>query len=291
MQWIQRLLRLFVVVCASLIVQLPALAQGDPVVVGAGDIGGCTTQSAEATAKLLDKIGGLVFTLGDDSQDEGTEKQYQECYGPTWGRHKGRTRPVPGNHDYETAQGAPYFAYFGEAAGQAGKGYYSYDVGAWHIIAMNSMIPAGSGSAQAQWLQADLAANQAVCTLAYWHHPVFSSGAAGVSARMKYAFKLLYEAGADVILNGDAHQYERFAPMGPGARIEPDRGIRQFEVGTGGAALTPFGPRWPATEVRNNTTWGVLMLTLHADSYSWNFIPVEGGKFTDSGSAPCVNLK
>jgi 3',5'-cyclic AMP phosphodiesterase CpdA len=237
---------------------------------------------------LLDKIDGLVFTLGDNSQDEGTEKQYQECYGPTWGRHKERTRPVPGNHDYGTAQGAPYFAYFGAFIG---KGYYSYTVGTWHIIAMNSMIPAGAGSEQAQWLQADLAANPAVCTLAYWHHPVFSSGAAGVSARMKYAFKLLYNAGADVILNGDTHHYERFAPMGPSARIEPDRGIRQFVVGTGGASLNPFGPRWPATEVRDNTTWGVLKLTLHSGSYSWDFIPVEGGAFTDSGSAPCVNPK
>jgi hypothetical protein len=264
-------------------------AQGAVVMVGAGDIASCTSSGDEETAKLIDRIDGLVFALGDNSQSNGTEKAYMECYEPSWGRFKSRTRPTPGNHDYQRATDPPfYYTYFGENAGPVGKGYYDFGYGAWHIIVLNSMLPTHAGTEQDQWLRGVLAANTSPCILAYFHHPVFHSGAGGLTSRMSQPFRLLYEAGASIVLSGDAHHYERFAPMNPRRVIEPTRGIRQFVVGTGGASHTQIGAKWRATEVRNNTTFGVLKLTLFPGSYSWEFVPIEGETFTDSGSAPCV---
>ena len=263
-----------------------ALAQGgDPVFVGAGDIANCGNSNDEATAKLLDSIPGTIFTVGDNAYPDGTASQFTDCYAPTWGRHKDRTRPAPGNHDYHTAGAAGYFNYFGAAAGDPGKGYYSYNLGAWHIISLNSEV---TSSAQEQWLRADLAANNSRCTLAYWHHPRFSSGQHGNSTRSQAFWQALYDAGADVVLNGHDHTYERFAPQNPSGQADPNRGIREFVVGTGGAGLYPFPTTQPNTEVRNNTTFGVLKLTLHATSYDWQFVPIAGQTFTDSGSADCV---
>jgi hypothetical protein len=265
------------------------LAQAsDPVLVGAGDIADCSLTQDEETANLLDNIPGTVFTLGDNAYPDGTLTQFNDCYEPSWGRHKSRTNPVPGNHDYRVSGAAGYFDYFGAAAGERSQGYYSYNLGEWHIIALNSEIPKGAGSAQGQWLRADLAANPSVCTLAYWHRPLFSSGEHGNNSAFQALWQALYEYGADVVLNGHDHSYERFAPQNPSGQADPN-GIREFVVGTGGAALYSFDVIQPNSEVRNNTAHGVLKLTLHSTSYDWQFVPIAGQTFTDSGTANCVD--
>ncbi len=251
--------------------------------VGAGDIAMCDA-NAEATAKLLDGIGGTVFALGDEAYFSGTADEYRRCYDPTWGRHKGRTRPVPGNHEYLTPGAAPYYTYFGAAAGPPGLGYYSFDVGNWHAIALNSNIDVRAASAQGAWLRSDLAANRARCVIAYWHHPLFTSGPDGPSSEMLDVWRMLYDAGADVVLNGHEHLYERFAPQDPSGTADPARGIREFIAGTGGAPLyQPVTVR--ANSERRTTAFGVLKLTLQADSYQWEFIAVSGGG--DSGTGTC----
>jgi len=268
----------------------PALAQGsDPVFVGAGDISNCSHNNDEATAKLLDGIAGTVFTLGDNVYPDGAPAEFTNCYGPTWGRHKDRTRPAPGNHDYHTAGASGYYNYFGASAGDPSKGYYSYNLGAWHIISLNSEVGYAAGSAQEQWLRADLAANKSMCTLAYWHHPRFSSGNHGNSTRSQAFWQALYDYGADVVLSGHDHTYERFGLQNPSAQADSTRGIREFVVGTGGAGLYPFPTIQPNSQVRNNTTFGVLKLTLHATSYDWQFVPIAGQTFTDSGTSNCVS--
>ena len=260
---------------------------GDPVFVGAGDIANCNRSEDEATAKLLDNITGTVFTVGDNAYPDGTLTQFNNCYAPTWGRHKSRTKPSPGNHDYHVSGAAGYFDYFGAAGGDRSKGYYSYNLGAWHIISLNSEISQSAGSAQEQWLRADLAANPKTCTLAYWHKPRFSSGQHGNIAGSQALWQALYDHGADVVLNGHDHTYERFAPQNPNGQAD-SKGIREFVVGTGGAGLYSFTSNQPNSQVRNNTTHGVLKLTLHSTSYDWQFIPIAGQNFTDSGSANCV---
>jgi hypothetical protein len=273
----------------------PALAQtGDPVFVGAGDVSNCSRSEDEATARLLDGIAGTVFTLGDDAYPDGTLAQFNDCYGPTWGRHKSRTKPSVGNHDYHTAGAAGYYTYFGAAASPLDnnctsncKGYYSYNLGAWHIIALNSEVSMGAGSPQETWLRADLAAHSNVCTLAYWHKPRFSSGQHGNISSVGPLWQALYEYRADVVLNGHDHTYERFAPQNPSGQADSN-GIREFVVGTGGAALYSFTTNQPNSQARNNTTWGVLKLTLHSTSYDWQFVPIAGQSYSDSGSANCV---
>ena len=259
------------------------------VLVGAGDIA-TAAQLDEATAKLLETIPGTVVTLGDNAYPNGTAAEFNNYYEPTWGRHKARTRPAAGNRDYNTPGASGYFNYFGAAAGDPAKGYYSYDVGAWHIIVLNSECSqvggCGSASPQGQWLQADLAANPRTCTLAIMHKPLF--GSSGSSSAGQDFWWLLYQAGADVVLSGHAHAYERFAPQDPNGVADPARGIREFVVGTGGAGLGPFGTTAPNSEVRNSNTHGVLKLTLHPTSYDWEFVPIAGATFTDSGSAVCV---
>jgi hypothetical protein len=265
------------------------LPEDDPVLVGAGDIAHCSNDGDEITASLLDDISGTVFTTGDNAYRDGTAEEYANCYDPSWGRHKERTYPSPGNHDYHTADAAGYFDYFGSRAGEPGKGYYSYDLGAWHIIALNSNIPVEAGSPQEQWLRADLAAHPAACTLAYWHHPRFSSGTVhGSDGDMQPLWDALYEYGADVVLVGHEHNYERFAPQDPLGIADPTRGIRQFVIGSGGRSHYQFGTPIANSEVRNSDTSGLLKLTLHASSYSWEFIPDPGKTFTDSGTSPCV---
>jgi Big-like domain-containing protein/calcineurin-like phosphoesterase family protein len=265
----------------------------DPVLVGAGDIASCSSSGDEATATLLDGIAGTVVTLGDNAYDNGTSTEYTNCYGPSWGRHKARTRPSPGNHEYNTTNATGYYGYFGSAAGDPTKGYYSYDLGNWHIVVLNSnlscaVIACAAGSPQEQWLRADLAANSKPCTLAYWHHPRFNSGADhGNDVDVAPFWDALYDFNADVILNGHEHVYERFAPQTPGAVADPVRGIRQFTVGTGGRSHYTFGTIQPNSEVRDALTYGVLKLTLHANSYDWQFVPVAGATFTDSGTGTC----
>jgi hypothetical protein len=261
------------------------------VLVGAGDIANCDLADgvgAQATARLLDRIPGTVFTTGDHAYPAGTAKQYRDCYEPSWGRHKERTRPSPGNHDYATGKGAAYFDYFGENAGPDRRGYYSYQAGDWHIVSLNSSIPADGRSEQVKWLRQDLAAHPSACTLAYWHIPVFSSGAHGNNPHMVEIWKALYDAGVDVIVNGHDHDYERFAPQDPRGRPDPARGIRAFVVGTGGGGVYRFKRTEPNSEVRHHAAYGVLKLTLGATSYDWEFVQSAGISFKDSGTGHCV---
>jgi len=257
------------------------------VLVGAGDIADCGSSGAEATAALLDAIPGTVFTAGDNAYSSGTASEYANCYDPTWGRHKARTRPAPGNHEYNTSDAAPYYAYFGANAGPSGRGYYSYDLGDWHLISLNSNIDMSAGSAQELWLRADLAATTKTCVLAYWHHPRFSSGSHGSSTESQPLWQALYDYNADVVVVGHDHNYQRFAPQTPSGAPDPVRGMREFVAGTGGRSHYSFSTPIANTEAYNTDTWGVLKLTLDAASYSWEFIPIAGGTYRDSGTGAC----
>jgi uncharacterized protein YjdB len=257
------------------------------VLVGAGDIATCSGTADDATASLLDGISGTVFTAGDNAYNDGTAAEFADCYGPSWGRQKTRTRPALGNHEYDTPGAAGYFGYFGASAGDPTTGYYSYELGAWHIIVLNSNILMSAGSAQESWLRADLASHPVKCTLAVWHHPRFSSGQHGSSTASQPLWQALYDAGAEVVLVGHDHMYERFAPQTPDGQTDAARGIREFVVGTGGGGLYSFANPAPNSQVKNNTTHGVLKLTLYGDRYDWKFIPVAGSSFTDSGTGTC----
>jgi hypothetical protein len=264
--------------------------EGESVVfVGAGDIAKCEIiGGARGTARLLDQVPGTVFTVGDNAYDHGSAKEFKECYEPTWGRHKARTRPALGNHDKYADNGRSYYAYFGENAGPPGRGYYSYDLGAWHIIALDSTVDdIGENTDQTRWLKEDLEKNATECILAYWHAPLFSSGPHGSDPRVRGWWKLLYDAGAEIVLNGHDHTYERFAPQDPGGKVDEARGVRQFVVGTGGGGVYRFKRDAKNSEVKDNSTYGVLKLTLHPGKYDWVFLPIAGQSFTDSGSGTC----
>jgi hypothetical protein len=249
-------------------------AERIPVLVGAGDIAACNSSGDEATAALLDDIAGTVFTAGDNAYDFGTPIEFQKCYDPSWGRHRQRTRPSAGNHDYATPGAAGYFAYFGAAAGPPGQGYYSYDRAGWHVVVIESNRQTLlDDPVQQAWLRQDLASHPARCTLAYWHHPRFSSGTThGSDPNMEDIWQILYDAGADVVVAGHEHNYERFAPQSPQGAPDAGRGIRQFVVGTGGRSLYPFGAPIANSEFRYNADYGVLKLVLRARDYSWEFI-------------------
>ena len=266
----------------------------DPVLVGAGDIASCDDLAgAEATAKLIEKIPGTVFAAGDLAYPAGSDEQFANCYGPTWGRFKDRTRPAPGNHEYHKSGASGYARYFGAAAGDPSKGYYSYELGAWHIVVLNSECAEAGGcdaaSAQGKWLRKDLTQHPALCTLAYFHKPLFSSGGKhGSDPAMKPLWDALYDAGADVVLNGHDHNYERFALQDPDGHADPAHGIREFVVGTGGKnSHRAMGAAVANSEVRNDDTFGVLKLTLHEKGYDWEFVPEAGKTFRDSGSGSC----
>jgi hypothetical protein len=259
---------------------------GSPVLVGAGDIGQCGSEGAAATAALLDRIGGTVFAAGDLAYDRGTREQFAECYDPTWGRHRGRTRPAPGNHDYESAGAAPYFEYFGENAGPPGRGYYGFTLGTWLILSLNSNIPAGEGSAQLAWVREQLAAFPVKCTAAFWHHPLVSSGAVGNHPHMQAVWRALHAGGADVVIAAHAHSYERFGGLNAEGSPAPD-GIPQFVVGTGGGRLRPIGAPKPGSEARASGVYGVLKLTLHADAFDWEFVSAPSTPFQDAGRTSC----
>ena len=270
--------------------QTPGPSSGDPVLVGAGDI--CVTSiigNATATAKLIEgRPTAGVFTLGDNSNETGTASQYTSCYAKTWGAFLSRTHATIGNHDCMTGSGcAPYYAYFGAAAGPAAKGYYSYNLANnWHVIVLNSQGTevggTGAGSPQETWLRADLAASAGKHIIAMWHIPVFTSGLLSRSAYDIW-WQDLYAAHADLILDGHDHLYERFALQSPAGTADAS-GIREFIVGTGGASPQSFGTTAANSQVRNAGTFGVLQLTLHAHSYDWQFIPIGGSTFADSGT-------
>jgi acid phosphatase type 7 len=273
--------------------KLAVTANNEPaVLVGAGDIADCRDLAgAEATAKLLEKIPGTVMAVGDLAYPDGTKENF-ECYDRTWGKVRSRTRPAPGNHEFHSSGATPYFDYFGAAAGDPKTGYYSYDLGAWHIIVLNSECPdvggCEAGSPQEKWLRADLSAHPTGCKLAYFHKPLFSSGGAhGDDLLFKDFWQALYEAHTDVIVNGHDHDYERFAPQNPNGDADPVHGIREFVVGTGGKNHRPFHQPDKNSEVRNAQAFGVLKLTLRAHRYDWSFVPEAGKSFTDSGSGTC----
>ena len=283
--------------CASVVVVSAGIAcstdghtvdLGDrEILIAVGDIASCASQGDEATAALVDGIQGTIIIAGDIAYESATAEEFADCYDPSWGRHRSRTRPAPGNHEYATPNAAPYYAYFGVSAGPPGLGYYSFDLGAWHIVSLNSNVDAGAGSAQEKWLRADLAANTAHCTLAYWHHPVFSSGLHGDIAIMKDILHALYEFNADVVITGHDHDYERFAPQTVDAVADPARGIREFVVGTGGRSLTPILLAEPNSERRYFGGYGVLRFELDSQGYTWEFVPVAAGVSVDSGSGLC----
>jgi hypothetical protein len=249
------------------------------------------------TSDLLLALGpDAVLPLGDTQYSNGAFDKYGASYAPTWGRLLPITHPVTGNHEYfktaSSSQGAGYFAYFGATAGAVGRGWYSFDLGGWHLVALNAQCEAvggcQAGSEQERWLSADLAAHPAACTLAYWHQPKFSSGQHGDDHAYDAFWKDLYSAGAELVLNAHDHDYERFAPQTPAGRADPSRGIREFVVGTGGEDQRPFGSSVrPNSEVREDHSFGVLSLELKADSYSWRFVAVPGSRFTDTGRGTC----
>jgi glucose/arabinose dehydrogenase len=269
-------------------VPVPAVTGEAVVLVGAGQNARCDQGFDEATAQLLDGIAGTVFTTGDIVHASGSLSDFEDCYGPSWGRHLARTRPAPGDLEYRIEGAAGYFSYFGAAAGDPETGgYYSYDLGAWHIVVLNSNIDMTASSPQVQWLIEDLANTAQPCVLAYWHHPRFSSYSTAVRGAVKPFWDALYAAQADVVLNGHYRLYERFAPQTPAGAADPERGIRQFTVGTGGHGVNSFGSPRPNSEVRKSGTYGVLKLTLESTSYSWDFVPIASQTFTDTGAGTC----
>ena len=275
---------------------MAARGETHSVLVGAGDIA-YEGPGAEATAKLLDKIPGFVFTLGDNAYQNGSHEEYQKHYHPTWGRHKARTLPVVGNHEYRTPGAAGYFDYFGAAAGDRTKGYYAVDVGPhWRVYSINS-AEAGTdhaskknmavGSEQYRWLAADLDAHKDKNPVVMWHHPTFSSGAHGDNDETLPIWKLAQSKGVDIALWGHDHHYERFHPANAEGKRDDKNGMRAFLVGTGGKNHYRFF-KFPKrlTDVRDAKSFGVLKLSLHADRYDWEFVPIEGDKFQDKGTSP-----
>jgi hypothetical protein len=271
--------------CANPIVPTDPLPPGTGVLVGAGDVADCGP-GAESTARLLDQIQGTVFAAGDMAYPDGSTRDYADCYEPTWGRHRDRTRAVPGNHEYFSPGARPFYEYFGENAGPPGLGYFVFRVHAWKIIGLNSEIDSRPGSPQMQWLRSELMNQPADCTIAIWHRPLYTSGPNRPNTDMREMFRLLYEFGTELVLNGHDHLYERFAPQDADGRTDFTRGVRQFTVGTGGVALyTPLA-RQPNSEALQSV-WGVLKLTLAPGRYSWEFVPVQGSTFRDTGASGC----
>ena len=265
----------------------------DPVVAVAGDVATSSRKSAH-TAALLARLGmDAVLMTGDGAYPDGTLDDYERYYDPTWGAFKAITRPVPGNHEYHVPDAAGYFDYFGALAGERPKGWYSFDLGAWHLIAINSSdgcspVPCGPGSEQYEWLKADLAAHRNLCTLAYWHHPRWSSGAYRPGTRaLAPVWNLLYDAGAELVFSGHDHNYQRFAPLDKSGAADPDRGIRSFVVGTGGNVAYGVQPPGGTLEASASSTLGVLAVTLHEAGYEWEFVPESGATYSDAGRGSC----
>ena len=265
----------------------------DPILIGAGDIATCDENFDEQTARLVARNEGIVFTLGDNAYDQGTPAEYRECYDPSWGRVKERTQfPVPGNHEYQTGNAAGYRGYFGKRATPDGETWYSRDVGEWHVIVLDANCSeiaggCGAGSPQLRWLRRDLAASDARCTLAMWHQPRFSSGEEhGNDPAVAPFWDALYEADADLVLNGHDHNYERFAPQDPDGRRDNQRGITEVVVGTGGGEMRGLGTTKANSIVRRGRLLGVFQVTLHPDGWAYRFISTDDS-FSDEGTATC----
>ncbi|HEY7562998.1 MAG TPA: metallophosphoesterase [Gaiellaceae bacterium] len=272
-----------------------AASDGAEVLLAAGDIAECDHQGDEATARILERYPtATIAPLGDLAYEEGSNADFENCYGPSWGEFKGRTRPATGNHDHSTTNAQGYWDYFGARGGPYDRYYYSYDLGGWHVVVLNSDCWRIGGCAledpQIEWLRDDLDRNSSACTLAYWHRPPFSSGRYGDlkdAGRVRPLWQAAYEGGVDLVLTGHEHSYERFAAMDAAGRRD-EGGVRLIVVGTGGGNLRRFANEpLPTTESRNDETWGVLKLTLRPTGYDWEFLPAEGATFTDSGSSSC----
>jgi hypothetical protein len=270
---------------------LPTSPTGDVTLVGAGDIASCGLDDDAATAALVDTIPGAVFTAGDNAYENGTRQEFSECFAPTWGAFKDRIRPAAGNHDWNTKDAAGYLGYFGDAATNPdGRTWYSYELGVWHVIVLDSNCAKVGGcepdSDQGRWLALDLAASDRRCSIAIWHHPRFSSGEHRGVATSQPLWAAVVDAGVDLVINGHDHDYERFAPQETNGNAAPD-GTREIVVGTGGAALRPFpGGFAPNSLVRSSIAYGVLQLTLQPNGYQWQFRSTDGS-FSDQGSAAC----
>ena len=284
---------------ASALLQSPPVARvagrADPVVGAAGDIA-CASATPtpsschqKATSDLLVGKGlSAVLAIGDEQYEHGELSNFNAYYDPTWGRVKSITHPVPGNHEYETSGASGYYTYFGSLAGDASKGYYSFNIGAWHIVALNSncsVVSCSTGSTQEKWLKSDLATHTNKCTLAYFHHPRWSSGTPGTSVVGPFITDL-YNAGADLVLAGHAHHYERFAPQNPSGQVDNTKGLGEIVVGTGGRSLSGFGTPAP-NSLKRSMTFGVIQLTLRSSSFVFKFVPEAGASFTDSGTVNC----
>jgi hypothetical protein len=254
-------------------------------ILAAGDVGMCGFGALD-TGRLIDSLSGTLLPLGDLAYMHGSMDDFRNCYDPAWGRHKERSRPVPGNHEYETPGAAGYFEYFGLFAGPRGLGYYAFSAGPWRLIALNSEISMAAGSPQLQWLREELQNSNDTCTLAYWHRPLFSSGPNGNNPDTRPLWSTLIEFGAELVLNGHDHMYERFEPQDEQGRLDAVRGLRQITVGTGGARLSSPGAPKPNSVVRSGASYGVLVLTLQATNYSWQFASVNNS-FSDSGAGTC----
>jgi hypothetical protein len=254
------------------------------IILAVGDIAGCPEQyKDEATARMVADLGGTVLPLGDLVYQNGTRWQFRNCYDPSWGRLRSRSRPTPGNHEYRTDEAAPYYEYFGSRAGPPGKGYYTFTLGAWRIYSLNSERLIVE---QTTWLRRHLNQNPSKCVLAFWHQPLYTSAESPTPA-VRPLFHELFRAGAEVVLNGHQHNYERFAPQDADSNYRA-HGVRQFVVGTGGAPLEGFVSMAKNSRVRYAKGWGVLRMTLSPDKYSWRFLPVAGAPPADSGSAECT---
>jgi acid phosphatase type 7 len=255
-------------------------------IVAVGDIASCDNANHRATATLVDSIGGPVLALGDLAYENGSAADFADCYDTAWGRHRARTRPVPGNHEYNTPGATGYFEYFGALAGDRERGYYAFEVGPWLLLALNSNIAMTAGSPQEQWVRQQITATPHHCTLAYWHHPRFSSSVRGSNPLSQDMWNTLGELGADVVLAGHDHIYERFARLDGNGRLGTSNGVASFIVGTGGRSLHALGTAQPGSAVRINTEYGVLRMTLWTGGYSWAFVAV-GGSIKDNGVGSC----
>lgn len=279
------------------------------VLVGAGDIAWCSTSPDDSTGKLVKDIVGayqartipvVVFTAGDNAYPRGTHRDYTNCYDPAWGGPlKGITRPAPGNHEYQSRDAAGYYRYFGAAAGTAGKGFYHYDLAGWDVFSLNSEVLQKAAGAtlgtyqrlakeQESWLTERLNGRSTDCTIAYWHHPRWNSGPYGNNIRMDSLWRMLYSSGAEIVITGHEHLYERFKPLGPDTTVNEAYGITEFVVGTGGADLRAFksGLNPGISEKRIHDKYGVLVLALEADRARWRFIATTG-ETVDEGTVDC----
>jgi acid phosphatase type 7 len=277
------------------------LAQGRELtgipVYAAGDIADCRRVAPEGSgaaktaalieAELAEHPQAAVLSLGDNTYPDGHPSEFEHCYESTWGSFKHRTYPAPGNHEYKTPRARGYFGYFGDAAGTVQRGYYSFQLGDWHVVSLNSNLEGAALAAQLEWLKTDLERNPARCTLAYWHHPLISSGGHGNVDVMQAAWRILAEANVELVLAAHDHHYERFAPMDIAGKPDDAYGIRQFIVGTGGARLTKFRLFKRHSEARNNQSLGVLKLILGSGNYAWQFLSTEPGVYTDQGKGNC----